>query len=74
MCQAPLDVLRRLGAMQLDAIQVADKAHRRVCLALVGDLTGGVALDVIVRPWTHASGSNPVGGTAAGLSEGGSEC
>lgn len=41
----PLDVLGRLGALQLDAIQVADKAHRLVCLARNADLSGGAALD-----------------------------
>ncbi|MGW4412419.1 winged helix-turn-helix domain-containing protein [Nonomuraea sp. NPDC004702] len=41
----PLDVLTHLGAIQLDAIQRVDKAHRLVCLARAPHLQGRHAVD-----------------------------
>lgn len=60
----PVEVLRHLGAIQLDAIQRVDKAHRLVCLARVATLQGRQAIDddlwsadgeaVVFESWAHA--------------------
>ncbi|MEU5869570.1 crosslink repair DNA glycosylase YcaQ family protein [Nonomuraea sp. NPDC047529] len=48
----PLDVLSHLGAIQLDAIQRVDKAHRLVCLARAPHLQGRDAIDA--QLWSPA--------------------
>ncbi|GGL58990.1 winged helix-turn-helix domain-containing protein [Planomonospora parontospora] len=60
----PLNILRHLGAIQLDAIQRVDKAHRLVCLARASALKGRQTLDdglwsssgpaAVFESWAHA--------------------
>lgn len=42
---SPLDVLRHLGAIQLDAMQRVDKSHRLACFARIPALTGRDSAD-----------------------------
>ncbi|MEU6722009.1 crosslink repair DNA glycosylase YcaQ family protein [Nonomuraea sp. NPDC046802] len=48
----PLDVLTHLGALQLDAIQRVDKAHRLACLARASHLHGRQNIDT--QLWSSA--------------------
>jgi hypothetical protein len=60
----PIEVLRHLSAVQLDAIQRVDKAHRLVCLARVAQLRGRQSIDRelwspdgharVFESWAHA--------------------
>jgi uncharacterized protein YcaQ len=59
----PLDVLARLGAIQLDAIQRVDKAHRLACFARLPGFSGRTAIDEglwssgeakVFETWIHA--------------------
>ncbi len=61
--QRPLDVLGRLGAVQLDAIQRVDKAHRLTCFARLPGFTGRASIDKdlwsagearVFETWIHA--------------------
>lgn len=67
---SPQDVLRHLGAIQLDAMQRVDKSHRLVCFSRLADFQGREAVDryfwtsegpaFAFETWAHAVSLVPV--------------